>query len=128
MKGSNFGSFALLVSTLLLGGCAAPGMYQWGGYDRLLYDSYKYPDKVDALRQGLEAQVASSELSKRRVAPGLYAEIGTLYLQAGDSGKAVAFYAKEKELWPESGILMDALMQNVGKRSSASVPTPRTKP
>lgn len=120
--------FQILVSVLLLEGCAAPGMYQWGAYDKLLYDSYKYADKVDAFRQGLEAQVTSSELAKRRVAPGLYAEVGTLYLQAGDGKKAIAFYAKEKEAWPESAALMDALIQNVDKRSSTSAARPGLKP
>lgn len=118
----------LIPSVIFFGGCAAPSMYQWGAYDRLLYDSYKYADKVDALRQGLEAQVTASELAKRRVAPGLYAEIGTLFLQAGDTKKAVAFYAREKDAWPESVPLMDALIQNVDKRSSASGNRPGAKP
>ena len=66
------------------------------------------------------------EQSQQKIAPGLYAELGTLYLQAGDSTKAVAMYAKEREAWPESRYLMDSLINNVAKRSGATG-TPRRR-
>jgi hypothetical protein len=117
-----------LTAALLTGGCAAPTLYQWGSYDTLLYESYKYPDKVAVLRQGLETQVAAVEVAKQRVAPGLYAEIGTLYLQSGDSNKAVLYYTKERDSWPESRTLMDALIKNADKRPAASSPSSQAKP
>jgi len=90
-------------------------MYQWGGYDAMLYQSYKNPEKVIALRAGLESHIAQMELSKQKVAPGLYAELGTIYLQEGDSTKAVAMYTKERDAWPESRGLMDGLIKNISK-------------
>lgn len=110
----------LLACGLLLTGCAnRPSLYQWGGYDAMLYQSYKDPEKVAAFRTGLESHIAQMELSKQKIAPGLYAELGTIYLQAGDSSKAVAMYTKERDAWPESRGLMDTLINNVAKRTVA---------
>lgn len=110
----------LLACGLFLTGCAnRSSLYQWGGYDAMLYQSYKDPEKVIALRTGLELHITQMELSKQKIAPGLYAELGTIYLQAGDSNKAVAMYAKERDAWPESRGLMDTLINNVAKRTGA---------
>lgn len=110
----------IAVAAFLVTGCAAPKLYDWGGYDAMLYRSYKNPEKVEELRAELELHIAKIEQTQKKVAPGLYAELGTLYLQAGDSATAVGFYAKERDAWPESRGLMDAMITNVGKRSSAS--------
>lgn len=110
----------LLACGLFLTGCAnRSSLYQWGGYDAMLYQSYKDPEKVIALRTGLELHIAQMELAKQKIAPGLYAELGTIYLQAGDSNKAVAMYTKERDAWPESRGLMDTLINNVAKRTVA---------
>lgn len=110
----------LLACGLFLTGCAnRSSLYQWGGYDAMLYQSYKDPEKVIALRTGLELHISQMELTKQKVAPGLYAELGTIYLQAGDSNKAVAMYTKERDAWPESRGLMDTLINNVAKRTVA---------
>lgn len=105
---------------VFLTGCATRNsLYQWGGYDAMLYQSYKNPEKSVEFRQGLELHIAKMETDKQKVAPGLYAELGTLYLQAGDATKAVAMYNKERDAWPESKGLMDSLITNVAKRSTA---------
>lgn len=105
---------------LALSGCATPALYEWGGYEQFLYDSYKDPSKVEAMRVGIETQIASSAQSGQRVAPGLYAELGTLYLQAGSSDKAIEMYAKEREAWPESKGLMDAMIANLQSLNKAT--------
>ena len=99
-----------------LTGCVAPGLYQWGGYESDLYGAYKDPTKIDALRINLEAQTALMESSNQKVAPGLYAELGTLYLQLGSSEKAIEMYKKERDSWPESKGLMTAMIQNIERR------------
>ena len=109
-----------LTTLLLLTGCAAPGLYQWGGYDQSLYAGYKDVTKMEALRIKLEAHVGEMEKSNARVAPGLYAELGTLYLKSGASQKAIYFYTKERNAWPESRVLMTSLIQNLERRQSAS--------
>ncbi len=113
----------LLIPTLatlaLLTGCAAPSLYQWSGYDQALYAGYKDTTKMEALRTKLETHVGEMEKSKAKVAPGLYAELGTLYLQAGSSQKAIDFYTKERDTWPESRVLMTSLIQNLERKQSA---------
>ena len=56
------------------------------------------------------------EGSGQKVAPGLYAELGTLYLQLGSAEKAIAMYKKERDAWPESKGLMTAMIQNLERR------------
>jgi len=106
---------------LLLGACASssPGLYQWGSYDADLYSTYKNPNQVIALRKNLEAHVAAMESSRRRVAPGLYAELGTLHLQANDLDKAILYYSHERAFWPESNGLMTAMIDNIRRRKEA---------
>ncbi|OGA96673.1 MAG: hypothetical protein A3E79_04965 [Burkholderiales bacterium RIFCSPHIGHO2_12_FULL_61_11] len=111
----------IALASLFLTGCANR-LYQWGDYgsfDSKLYQSYRNPEKALEFRQGLELHISKIEASKQKVAPGLYAELGTLHLQAGDANKAVAMYIKERDAWPESRVLMDALINNVTKRASA---------
>jgi hypothetical protein len=107
---------ALLAVAATLAGCAAPGLYQWGGYEDALYAGYKDVTKMEALRVRLETHITDMETRKQRVAPGLYAELGTLYLQAGNSAKAIQNYTREREAWPESRGLMTAMIQNLERR------------
>ena len=109
-----------LTALALLTGCAAPSLYQWGGYDQSLYAGYKDVTKMEALRIKLEAHVGEMEKSNAKVAPGLYAELGTLYLKAGATQKAIDFYTKERNAWPESRVLMTSLIQNLERRQSAA--------
>lgn len=109
---------ALLAATALaaLGGCAQKGMYEWGNYSGLLYQNYKKPESVAANRVTLQAHVTALEARNTRVAPGLYADLGTLYLQAGDRDRALENYRKERAAWPESAGLMDAMIKNLASK------------
>jgi len=108
-----------LAALTLLTGCASNALYQWGGYDQALYAGYKDTTKMEALRIKLEEHLGEMEKSKQKAAPGLYAELGTLYLQAGVSDKALTNYAKERDAWPESRVLMTSLIQNLERRQTA---------
>lgn len=110
---------SLLPIMVLLGGCAAPSLYQWGGYDQALFTGYKDPTKMEDMRLKLESHIAEMEKSKQKVAPGLYAELGTLYLQNGSPDKAIGLYAQERQAWPESQGLMSAMIQNLERRQQA---------
>lgn len=109
--------FFAAVATFFMAGCAVQQpMYSWGNYDQLLYASYKDPAKANELRVELEDQIAAAEQRKQKVPPGLYAELGTLYLQGGDTNSAVEFYKKERNAWPESRGMMDALIKGLARR------------
>lgn len=97
---------------LALGGCATKGLYDWAGYSSTLYNSYKDPTTVTAGIQQLQTHIDRLEQGHQKVPPGLYADLGMLQLQAGDREHAQANFRKERELWPESASLMDALINN----------------
>ena len=111
------------IAASALAGCASNSLYQWGSYDELLYAAHKDPSKAVAMRQKLQAQVQASEKAGQKVAPGLYAEIGTLYLQAGERQQAMGWYQREQLAWPESRTLMGALIQNLQRLESAASAT-----
>lgn len=111
--------FLIMLAVAFLTGCAHTPLYQWGEYDQALYSGYKDPQKMEAMRLKLDAHIAEMEKSGQKVAPGLYAELGTLYLQSGSSEKAIALYSKERTAWPESKGLMTAMIQNLERRKQA---------
>jgi hypothetical protein len=113
---------AILLPILLLSGCAtrSSGLYRWGDYDKALYEAYKEPEKTTELVLNLENLTTGVEKERLRMPPGLYAELGTLYLQMGELDKALAMYARERDTWPESKGLMDALITNLKRRETAS--------
>ena len=55
------------------------------------------------------------EAEKRnvRLAPGLYAEIGTFYARAGKFEEALTYYELERKTWPESQGFMTALIDGI---------------
>ena len=92
---------------LLLAGCSnASGprsLYYWDGtYSSSLY-SYLNEDG-DATEQisHLENLVQTSTQRGYKVAPGLYAHLGLLYLNNGNLGAANANFDKEAQNFPES--------------------------
>ena len=104
---------------LLLASCETQsGLYRWYGYDQKLFSYYQKPETADEFRANMEAAVEEVEKAGGRVAPGIYAEIGTLYLQKGDRTGAVFWYKKERDAWPESVSLMDALIATLEKSYS----------
>lgn len=109
----------LALATLTLSGCATSRQgYDWGRYDQLLYETYKDPVQVEALRIELATHIAALEAGNSKVPPGLYAELGTLYLEAGDTDRAIALYEKERAAWPESRGMMTALIVNLQRRKA----------
>ena len=97
----------LALFALLLAGCNQPdtprSLYYWDGtYSSSLY-SYLNEDG-DATEQisRLENLVQNSTQRGYKVAPGLYAHLGLLYLNNGNLGAANANFDKEVQNFPES--------------------------
>lgn len=113
-------TFLIALFVISLTGCATdPGLYQWGSYENDLYAGYKDTTQVEKLRINLETHTMLMEKNGQKVAPGLYAELGTLYLQSGAPTKAIIMYKKERDVWPESKGLMSAMIQNLERRQKA---------
>ncbi|MEY4077153.1 MAG: hypothetical protein RIQ69_1523 [Pseudomonadota bacterium] len=96
-----------------LAACAPKSLYQWGGYEDMLYRGYKEPEKMEVMRTDLESHILKLQKSGQKVPPGMASELATLYLQAGNRAKAATYYALERDTWPESRGLMSALIKNL---------------
>ena len=105
--------FFLLIG--LLCGCASPSLYEWGNYDRWLYENYKHPKDDEELYVELTALITAYERrsnpQSKPMAPGLYAEYGFLLMRRSENARAITYYKKEKALWPESAVFMDSMIQ-----------------
>ena len=104
---SKIGLASLALFAILLAGCGNAGgprsLYYWNGtYSSSLY-SYLNEDG-DATEQisRLENLVQISTQKGYKVAPGLYAHLGLLYLNNGNLGAANANFDKEVQNFPES--------------------------
>lgn len=114
MKMKRMVAIAMVASPFLLTGCQTDhGLYHWGKYESGLYGYYKDP----AAQSALSEQVFNAiEQADGRVAPGMHAEYATLLLQQGKKEEAIIYYKKERDLWPESRQLMDAMINNLERQ------------
>lgn len=109
--------FLLGTVIAVLAGCSH-GRYDWGGYNSYLYDYYENPQAAESFRVALENHIQRLDSMGKVPPPGLYAELGTLYLEAGDTATAISYYQKEQAAWPESRHLMASLIANLSKQTS----------
>lgn len=115
-------SILLAALVVFSSGCAQRNsLYSWGGYESQLYATYKDPTQAEKFRASLEVIVSESEARSQKVPPGIYAELGTLFLQAGDLNKSLGYYEKERAAWPESRGLMDSLIGVLKKRQQGAM-------
>ena len=112
----------LLVSTLACTGCTTTH-YAWGNYEHALYKYYKTPSEVETYADRLAEVIAAGEATGR-VPPGMYAEYGYVLWVQGKADKAVVYFEREKQTWPESTHFMNLLIHNV---TSSQRPLPQSK-
>ena len=106
--------FILFLAFLcLITGCSVTS-YDWNGYDTMLYQHYRDPTKHQEFTEKLQEAVGDAENSNR-VPPGLYAEYGYLLYEGGAYQTAIDYFRKEKNLWPESHVFMDKMINNASK-------------
>jgi hypothetical protein len=117
-------SIALLA---LSSGCATNQggpreLYRWGVYEDLLYDAALKPGAADPVSasQRLSADIATTEISGREVAPGLHAHLGYLYYTQGNLGAATLQFERERELFPESTVFIDGLLARLAADQAGS--------
>ena len=109
----------VLSSVLALGlvGCATgpQSLYNWGSYPHQTYLMYTAPEKATPSAQitTLEAEIQKTKGKGLAVPPGLYAHLGLLYLQENNSQKAIEYFQLERQVYPESTVLMDRLLQKM---------------
>jgi len=101
----------LLISALGLGACQQqPDIYNWGEYETTMLAYYKDASHIGAFEAELLALIEQSDVSDKKIGPGIFAEYGYLLLQKGDIEKSVKYFTLEKKNWPESKLLMDTMI------------------
>lgn len=111
-----------LVCGVLASGCAPKPLYSWGDYEGSLQASYVAHDQAKALAD-LETTIASAQQTGGRIPPGVCAEYGFLLYSSGQRERAIEYFEREEQLFPESKPLMDKLTAKV-RQQDASSPRP----
>lgn len=101
---------SIVLLAFVIAGCATAGKYDWGNYDRSLYQYYKDPSISDKHMAELAAIIESAAKTNAKVAPGIHAEYGYFLLQRGRASEARKQFEMEKAAWPESSQFMTAMI------------------
>lgn len=101
-----------------MSGCASTptALYNYDGYSESYYAYKKSPsnESLESFIKVIEKDIENvDDSTSKRVPPGLYAKLGYLYLKSGQKDKAVAFFEKEKTIYPESAKFMSTLVNKV---------------
>ena len=104
---SKIGLASLALFAILLAGCGnASGprsLYYWDGtYNNALYTYLNESGDTNEQISHLENLIQTSIQKGYKVAPGVYAHLGLLYLNNGNLGVANANFDKEVQNFPES--------------------------
>lgn len=111
-----------LLACIFFAGCAPQKMYYFGDYSQTLYAHEKNQNEESLLehKQELESIITESKAKNLPVPPGIYAELGYIYLKANKSQEAIKLFQSESQLYPESKHLMNRLIQSASSRNSVS--------
>ncbi|EPF91795.1 hypothetical protein GCM10025882_11020 [Acinetobacter gyllenbergii] len=114
-----------LISIGLVGCAAGPQpLYSWGSYTQQTYLMYNQPEKATPSAQiiKLEAEIEKAKAKNLAVPPGLYAHLGWLSLQVNNAQKAVEYFQLERQVYPESTVLMNRLLQKMNANGGITKP------
>lgn len=107
----------VLLCTMSIGCTTTQKQYYFGEYSDTLYDFEKNRTEDTLLehKQQLEHIVAESKDKNLNVPPGIYAELGYIYMRQNNGKQAAELFSKEAELYPESRQFMDRLIRQSDK-------------
>ena len=118
---------ALFVAAAL--GCAGSGsLYSWGRYENVLWESYQAKGDPAMHAAMLEDDVRRAAAEGQRVAPGVHAHIGFLRFASGDLGAAREHFLTERELFPESQVFIERVLDRMEGQSGLPEPPERQPP
>lgn len=104
----------LALTALFFGGCMKTQLFNWGNYSETLYAYKKNPSETTRTAHIKELNTiianAATGYVVRKVPPGVYAELGFLYLQDNQFVNAKKCFDSEVALYPESKVLMTRLI------------------
>jgi hypothetical protein len=128
-KKSIFISFLLFVLLFLIG-CASQKQYYWGDYSNTLYAYRKNANDENLLKHKatLEKIIQESADRNLRVPPGVYAELGYIYLRQNNKDTAIKYFDLEAKTYPESKLFMERLTQSaIAKTGGQNTVEPAAK-
>ncbi len=102
-------------AALLAAGCGPKTLYTWRGYDDSIYAHYKNPQDHAKHIERLQKIETETEAAGVKMPPGVYAEYGYALLEESRFDESVTYFKKEKETWPESAVIMEKMIRNVGR-------------
>lgn len=109
-------------SSLLLCACASTSdQYYWGQYEALIYKQYHQPGEAtpEVQIQQLLVDIQQAESQGKRIAPGVYAHLGSMYAAQGKLELAIAALTEEKTLYPDSTRFIDGMISRALKNKQA---------
>ena len=120
--------FAVGMLMLVLAGCAVPSRFEWGDYENSLYAYSKTPQAREGYRKSLQTAIARGEQTNR-LAPGLYAELGYLFLEDNNNADAIASFQKEMAAFPEARPFLSSVVTRLnGGTVAGSETSPNASP
>lgn len=104
-------SSVCIIACLCAVGCGEKKQYEWCDYSNTYYDVTKKDCTETQIKHKseLERIVETSAKKNLPVPPGIYAEYGFLVFKSGKPKDALGWYAKERELYPESAVFVEML-------------------
>lgn len=112
-----------LASASLVGCASAPkSLYSWGEYPQQTYLSLSMPEKALPQEQiaTLEKNVEQAKAKNLAVPPGMYAHLGLLNLTNSNGPRALEYFELERQVYPESSILMERFLNKMGNKTAGS--------
>jgi hypothetical protein len=103
----------------LTSACATdPTLYRWGNYEEILYRPYMESSSIDAVNDAiaLAEDMARTEDEGKIVPPGARVHLGFLYYSQGKANEARALFEQERELFPESTVFINGLLNRMGSQ------------
>jgi hypothetical protein len=111
-------SACCLLLPLLLAGCITPEppLYRWGAYEDIIYSGYRDSGSSDPANDALllSEDMARTEAEGLQVPPGVRIHLGYLYFEQGRDDEAMALFEMERELFPESAVFVNGLLDRMG--------------
>lgn len=115
-------TIVLLIAILMLLTACGPKskpMYYFGDSSSTLYAYKKAPsdESFVQMKKSIQEVIEHSEQNGIAIAPGTFANIGYINLMEGNPDQAIAYFNKEKQLYPEATVFMDRMIQKVEAQS-----------
>lgn len=109
-----FKILAMVMTLTMAAACTTQKpFYTWNDYEAKSYEYLKNSDEASTqnLMETYEKIIKTQKGSRGVVPPGIYADYGFLLLQADKTVEGQQMLAKEVELYPESKVFIDRILQ-----------------